>query len=332
MSSKLYEALELCLQDIERGADVTTSLARFPDLAEELHPLLEAALAARALAAPHPAPDAIRRGRARLLTRAAEMRQQNARRRRFVLRGAFRSAAVALMVVAFLLLSGTGLVRASSRALPGDSLYPVKRTWEGVRLSLVFNPLQREEIEFEIENERLEEIGELFAEGRTENVSFEGWLEGQQVDRWLVSGVVVVITDETHLPDGPMSAGTAVRVHGVTRPEGVVEATEIVILPPDAVVLPEIEEEDDHTEHQELLAPPVPTAPPEEDDDAPEYLQTATPESEGDSLESDPGNNGSENQDEAEGSYQNGETDNNGDDEHSDSPTDNHDSSEDSQD
>ncbi|RME89291.1 MAG: hypothetical protein D6770_04960 [Anaerolineae bacterium] len=276
MSRELHDALEFCLQEIERGADVETCLERFPEFATDLRPLLNAALLARSLPALSPSPAVMQRGRARLLQRAAEMRTRQERRHRRIAWGAFRSAAVAFLVAVFLFVSGTGLVRASSTALPGDGLYPVKRTWEGLRLSLVFDPLRREEVEFEIENERLEEIGELFAKGRVERVSFDGWLESRQADRWLVSGVTVVITGETRLPAEPVDPGAAVRIVGWTQPEKVVEATDVILLPPDAVVLPETEEEEGHDEHEGLAPPSLVSETPDDDDGGAEVSPTAT--------------------------------------------------------
>jgi hypothetical protein len=48
--NNLYEALEICLKEIEQGADVDTVLFRYPDLADELRPILEASVKAKAMA------------------------------------------------------------------------------------------------------------------------------------------------------------------------------------------------------------------------------------------------------------------------------------------
>jgi hypothetical protein len=42
--NKLYEVLEICLQEIEQGVDIDTVLFRYPDLADELRPILEASV------------------------------------------------------------------------------------------------------------------------------------------------------------------------------------------------------------------------------------------------------------------------------------------------
>ena len=151
--NNLYDALEMCLKAIEQGADMDSALARYPEFKEELRPILEASVHARALGVPRPSPQAMRRGRVKLLQRAAEMREAKASSRRRVIPG-FQRYALSLAMAALFLLSGTGLVRASSSALPGENLYPVKRTWEGMRLLLVFDADLRETLEVEFENER----------------------------------------------------------------------------------------------------------------------------------------------------------------------------------
>ncbi|MEW5941302.1 MAG: DUF5667 domain-containing protein, partial [Chloroflexota bacterium] len=172
MTEKLYDALEVCLQDMEKGGTIDSALARFPAFADELRPILEASLQARRLAGA-PVSEAVhRRGRARLLQRAAELREAKRAPRTRTWLFTFRPAAVTLMLAVFFL-TGTQLVRASSATLPGDNLYPVKRTWEDVRLFFA-SGAEREGLELEYETERVDEINELLAEGRSETVSFTG--------------------------------------------------------------------------------------------------------------------------------------------------------------
>ena len=52
--NNLYEALEICLKDLEKGADLESVLFRYPDLADELRPILEASAGAKGIAAPAP--------------------------------------------------------------------------------------------------------------------------------------------------------------------------------------------------------------------------------------------------------------------------------------
>src|SRR5688500_5463942 len=186
--NNLYEALEICLQDIEQGAEIETVLFGYPDLADELRPILEASVTAKDMPVLDPSAEVVRRNRAKLLQHAAEMREAKVQpvssRTWFA---SFRRVAVTLVVVAILFASGTGLVRAASTTLPGDNLYPVKRTWEDVLLLFTLNGQQREALEVEHENKRLEELNELFAKGRTAEVDFAGLVMLQNGNEWRVA-------------------------------------------------------------------------------------------------------------------------------------------------
>jgi hypothetical protein len=228
--NNLYEALEICLQEIEQGADVEIVLSRYPDLADELRPILEASAGARSMAVPGPSPEVVRRSRAKVMQSAAQMREAKARSSRSMWFASLRRAAVTLAVVAALFISGTGLVRAASTTLPGDNLYPVKRTWEDMLLLLTFNGQQRATLEVEHENERLHELSELFAEGRSAEVDFAGTVASQKGNEWLVNGVRVVIAAQTEIRDQGIGIGSAVRVRGWTQDNDTVVAERLELL------------------------------------------------------------------------------------------------------
>lgn len=278
--NKLYEVLETCLNEIEQGADMDTVLFHYPDHADELRPILETAVMAKSMAVSAPSQDVVRRNRAKLLQHAAEMREQkSAPLARRIWSVPLRRALVTLMVVAMLFVSGTGLVRASSATLPGDNLYPVKRTWENFRLFFTFNADNRDTLELEFENERLEELNELFAQGRDVEVEFSGYVTRQRGTEWRISGVTVLISPQTRLPAQPVDVGDAVRVKGLVQAGNFVAAGEIRLLPPDSK-LPEVEEreleiEEDEVENsnQQIDIEPVSGS----DNEAPTPKATPTP-------------------------------------------------------
>lgn len=256
--NKLYEVLEICLQDMEQGADIDTVLFRYPDLADELRPILEASKNASSMAIPVPSTDVVRRNRARVLQRAAELREGKVKQasRRFWF-ASFRRVAVTLVVVSILFASGTGLVRAASTTLPGDQLYPVKRTWEDVLVLLTFNLQQRDALEIKHENERLHELKELFAEKRFAEVEFAGLVTSQNGNEWMVAGIPVVISSQTEMHDQGIAVGSAVRVEGHTQDNGAVLAEKIKLLPSDAKVPDageehEMEDKDDQELDQQV--------------------------------------------------------------------------------
>jgi hypothetical protein len=225
MNNQLYDALEICLQDMENGASIEAALKRYPDLAVELRPILEAAQQARQMPAPTPSPEMMRRGRAKLLQQAAEMREarQPARRRQRVI-PLFQRLAISLSLAAAALMGGTGLVQASSTSLPGENLYPVKRTWEDMRLFFVFAPAEREAMEGGYEQERLDEVAELLREGRVTSITFSGVVTQNADGGMIVSGVPVALTTATAFSGDVLTVGSAVIVTGTTDTVGHVSA------------------------------------------------------------------------------------------------------------
>jgi len=247
--NNLYEVLEICLKDIEQGATIDTVLFRYPDLAEELRPILEASVDARNMATLAPSAEVMRRNRARVLQHAAQLRERKVRpASRRIWFASLRRLVVTLTVIVALFVSGTSLVRASSATLPGDNLYPVKRTWEDVLLLFTFNLQERDALEVEHENERLHELLEVFAIGRFAEVEFAGVVTSQNGNEWLIAGIPVVISDQTEVRDGPVSIGSAVRVEGHAQ-NGIVLAERVRLLPPDAKLPDEVEVE--REEHEE---------------------------------------------------------------------------------
>jgi len=232
MNNKLYDALEICLREIENGVTLENVLARFPDLAAELRPILKASVKARKLnVASAPSPEAIRRGRAKLLQRASEMREAKVAPRRRVI-PIFQRLALSLGLTATFLLSGTGLVGASATALPGENLYPVKRTWEDLQLFFIFDKDARDAAQSQFETERLHEVNELLAEGRHEVIQFAGVFMQVNGTNY-VSGVTVVVPATLQIPEN----GTAVIATGRTNAQGFVELESLELLP-DGVFVP----------------------------------------------------------------------------------------------
>ena len=239
----LYDALDSCLQEIENGADVESVLVRFPDIVDELRPILLAAVNAQAISAPSPSKDVVQRNRAKILQRAVEMREERARSS-FNLNwfAPVRRLAFTFVILFLVFVSGTSLVGAASTSLPGDDLYPVKRSWERLQVFFLLDAQTRKDLEVDHENERIEELLELFAGRRTADVTFSGLITRQNGNEWLVAGIRVQIAPGTELPDEAVQLNKAVRVHGSTLADGSVLAARIEILSPEDT-LPEVENE-----------------------------------------------------------------------------------------
>ncbi len=235
MSDTLYDdALEICLQALEQGADIESCLVRYPYWADELRSLLETAAQAKSTLSIDVPADAMRRSRMRVLQQAAELREQQYRTKLPLSFFGWRSgrftrlALTALAVLIFLLTGGTGLVSAASSTVPGDNLYPVKRTWENVQLLFVFTPQARVSLEHHLDQERVQEIHTLFAQNRLETVGFQGMVTAQNQGIWQIAGIPVLVDNETHIV-GTVSTGAMVQIDGETE-DGKIKAEQVLLI------------------------------------------------------------------------------------------------------
>ena len=116
-----------------KNESIDACLARYPQHAAELKPLLETTNAARA--ASSISPDATFRARARYEFRSA-LYDKMSRKERPALAWRWRWATIASTTGVLLLTSAGGVVAASSGSMPGQTLYQVKRTIENVQLTM----------------------------------------------------------------------------------------------------------------------------------------------------------------------------------------------------
>ncbi len=334
-----YEALETMLENIfERGADIENSLAEFPEFAEELRPLLESAMDANALSA-LPAPtDVVTRGRTRLLAQAAKMQNVAPVSRVSFFDLRLATAALTLLIIFFV--GGTGIVQASTFALPGDSLYPIKLGWESTHYWFAGKD-KIASIEAKHEEERREEVQELLGRGRLAAVRFEGVVTVLNGSRWEVAGVPVIVSNETNVEDA-IQIGSDVIVSGQTQSDGAVLAETIVLSGHSEDHEEEPVETTTEASGAEEIDEPVETETPEPDDDEDEIEATETPDpgdgGDGDDDESDDENTeqddgeGGDDGDDSEDGENDDEPDDNGDDHHDDDDNDDGDNDDDGDD
>lgn len=229
---EFYTAFERCLAGLQSGRTLKECLAQYPNLQEDLRPALEAAQTAYSRVDNYVPSGAIRRSRERMLAKAGEIKRQRTRRSTSSLLGWFsvsrapRLAFAAFLVIAFFLLSWQGLLVASAQALPGDTLYAVKRGAENFSLQLASNAQLKRAREVEFERRRVDEVAELLVLGRVASVDFEGVLNERTPDRWIVDGIVVLLTPDTRVT-GRIEPGMVVEVSGKTQPDGALQAAAI---------------------------------------------------------------------------------------------------------
>ncbi|MGA2505817.1 MAG: DUF5667 domain-containing protein [Anaerolineales bacterium] len=221
MNEKLQDALETCLQRMAQGETLDSLLGRYPGLAVQLSPLLKAAAHARSVRRESLPSSALARQRSRGLALAAELRPR--KNRPLLLRGFWRISLTALSVIAILVLSSNGLLDASAHSIPGDTLYPLKRSVESTQLHLTSDPAEKEVLEQTFSERRVDETRSLITIRRSESVEFTGIVSSQTDVEWIVSGIPVVITSDTDMDDG-IIVGDEIDVRGSTNPAGDVEA------------------------------------------------------------------------------------------------------------
>lgn len=213
-----YTILDNCLTRLNKGEDLETVLADFPQQAAELRPLLIAALKASRSGVPLRVPASAQiDSRTRFIIEAQRRQTKPVGfLPRFKLAGAF--AAIAIIVFAGIF--GTGL--ASAETVPGETLYPVKRVVEQAQLVLTTNQSTRLDLEREFDRRRVSEAEELEQEGRTEPVTVAGPLEELDDQSWSVGGVKLNLT-----PDQEALArtliGSYIEVKGKIRGEEGIE-------------------------------------------------------------------------------------------------------------
>jgi len=230
----IYTAFSETLDSVSNGQDLESCLSLYPEYRDEIKAMVEMAVFAQSV--PAKMPDSNSKIRAKNRVMAALAQGEQKKQPKTVWQHGFdflnvrvqRMALSAFVVVAVLFSSGTGLVQASNGALPGDNLYSVKRSWEGVRLFFVFDSTTKQNLESTFDKERFEEINELYSEGRFEQVSFDGIVEKIDGEFWTISGVVVrVEIDEFANLNVPI--GSSVHIIGETD-DDCIEVEQLTIL------------------------------------------------------------------------------------------------------
>ena len=195
----MEEVLAESLAALEQGEGLEAVLARYPESASELRPLLEmAAWMGSARAALEPRAGYVRASRARLVGRIAELGAAPPlswwERLGLWWSGLFvggrRTAlqlAVVVVMLACLVLGSSGMAYASQGSLPGDALYPVKLGVEQVQLWANLDPVEEVRLHMRFSQERVEEIEELVKLGRYQDMKTALASYSEHVDQALLS-------------------------------------------------------------------------------------------------------------------------------------------------
>ena len=154
MDEKIIEALNDCLERLDRGEALEAVLSRYPEARRELEPLLRASIVTRrALAGVVPPPGA----RARVWTHLQPDMKGRSRPRRFSLFW-LRPWAVAVTSLFLVFLLAGGTVLASANSLPHQPLYAVKLAAEQAQLSLTPTKAGKARLELSFAEKRAREM------------------------------------------------------------------------------------------------------------------------------------------------------------------------------
>lgn len=180
MNRKLDWVIDECLTRVQAGDETVQSCVQaYPELKDVLEPLLALALRVNETLAPEK-PDAqfVRNAKIRILNRvkalttsiSSEKPQPRRARRIYFHRRRWSTVIAGVVIAAMLFGSGIGLKQASASALPGDTLYPVKRAGEEIQLALSFTANGDIALLYEFADYRLEEAQTLAEEGRFDDL------------------------------------------------------------------------------------------------------------------------------------------------------------------
>ena len=208
MSGNFSEALNDCLERLKGGESVYSCLRRYPELADELEPLLQVAVATmRAAESAAPSASAKARGFARFseaLDARASSPSAPPRRRRFRLRLpalgfglpaplARPLAVAALCVVVFA--TGIGATSAASGAAPGEPLYWVKTARENVEQRIPRSDAGRANYQARLAQARADEAQALMSRGAFSAADGAIKRMNRHLDRAArYAGVTIVVT------------------------------------------------------------------------------------------------------------------------------------------
>lgn len=224
------EIIIAALEEMDQGQSIEKILARYAQHADELRPILETATDLHEVTAA-PSSSARQASRQRFLAEAQRLRESAAVERpttpwrRFFY--SFASFAI------FLVLLGVIIIPPSADAIPGDILYPVKRSAESVQLFLAPEN-ERQALEEAFEEERNHEIYEMLDVGRDGRAGYVGIIEEINEDAWEIGHITALITEDTVITGTP-EVGARVQAHCLVKDGQVIAQSLVILKPPDTM-------------------------------------------------------------------------------------------------
>ncbi len=230
MNDRLEILLIECLDALEQGEPVEQILARYPQEASQLRPMLETAVALSQLNL-QPSRAAQLNAKKAFLDYAASLRSTPQSRR--TAWGGWRRLLAPLMAVFVVALLAVGTGWRANASLPGDALYGVKLLLEEAAMPFSADRAVAEQMRQE---RRIQEIHHLLALGRTVEVRFAGLITDVSPQTLLIGGLSTEVTPETVLT-GTAVVGAHAEVEALVA-NGRLRANRILITPPEDLPTP----------------------------------------------------------------------------------------------
>lgn len=230
MTDPFESILDECISALQSGIPLEEVLAEVPDYASELRPMLHLATV---LADPNPTLVATEQRaalRSKYLEQVARLpadpspslnQKLQAMTRvlgRRLTPQAVLTDLITVLITALLtlLMSLLMLSYAAHDTIPGDVLYGFKRIVEQTRLTLTRDEAAAQTLRYEFNGRRVDEIEQMLTIGRVGVVDFDGVLESQGQNLWIVDGYPIVLTADTTVTGEPQ-IGRTVHVFGFLR-------------------------------------------------------------------------------------------------------------------
>ena len=158
---RIEEALNDCIERMDSGESLGDCLNSYPDLADELKPLLELSHAVTETSLSiKPRGEFKAAARQRFHAALAEKESKQAKIAPAPRRWHFKWATVAVaMLLVFVVGGGMGV--ASADSVPGEPLYRIKTLTERIRMGLTFGNENKAQLHLELAEERSDEIQTL---------------------------------------------------------------------------------------------------------------------------------------------------------------------------
>ena len=193
-----------CLERMAAGESVADCLARYPEQAEALAPILQMGQATMDVSrGAMPSAAGRARGMARMQAALADGRHRRRRRWRMprVSWGHISTPIAAAFVVALLtIVAAGGTTVASADSIPGEALYPVKSMRESVEERIARSDEHKAQVHAKLARERGREMRELIVRGR------------------IYEAEVVAVRLNRHLNESANRMGVVVSTHYIEMP------------------------------------------------------------------------------------------------------------------